>query len=215
MATWDRVIGHVDMDSFYASVEVRDRPALAGKPLAVGGSADGRGVVSSASYEARAFGVRSAMPMSTALRKCPDLIVLGGDMAKYQHVSRQLRAIFDSFSPRVEPISLDEAFLDLTGSERLLGGVHEIGQSVRRRIRDELSLTLSREMSERFGVPATVVANTVAYTFHTANPTDRPDLVRYICSFEMLTGQPVPDPTIADCSDFDPAVAATEMAPKR
>lgn len=143
MASWDRVIGHVDMDSFYASVEVRDHPALAGKPVAVGGAADGRGVVSSASYEARAFGVRSAMPMSTALRKCPDLVVLGGNMSKYQHVSRQLREIFDSFSPQVEPLSLDEAFLELTGTERLLGGVREIGTAIRARIRNDLSLTAS------------------------------------------------------------------------
>lgn len=148
MAAWERVIGHVDMDSFYASVEVRDRPSLRGKPLAVGGSADGRGVVSSASYEARRFGVRSAMPMSTALRKCPDLVVLGGDMAKYQHVSRELRQIFDSFSPRVEPLSLDEAFLDLTGSEKLLGGPREIGEAIRRRIASDLSLTGSVGIAE-------------------------------------------------------------------
>ncbi|MBZ0268689.1 DNA polymerase IV, partial [bacterium] len=129
------------MDSFYASVEVRDRPSLRGKPVAVGGAADSRGVVSSASYEARRYGVRSAMPMATALRRCPELIVIGGEMAKYQDVSRKLRKIFDAFSPRVEPLSLDEAFLDLTGSEKLLGGPREIGEAIRRRIHSELSLT--------------------------------------------------------------------------
>ncbi len=138
---WDRTIAHVDMDSFYVSVEVRDDPKLRGKPVAVGGSSDFRGVVSSASYEARRFGVRSAMPMSTAKRRCPDLVVVPGNMAKYRDASRRLRAIFDDFSPAVEPLSLDEAFLDLTGAERLLGTPREIGEAIRRRIRDDLSLT--------------------------------------------------------------------------
>ena len=141
MAAWDRTIAHVDMDSFYVSVEVRDDPKLRGKPVAVGGSSDFRGVVSSASYEARRFGVRSAMPMSTAKRRCPDLVVVPGNMAKYRDASGRLRAIFDDFSPAVEPLSLDEAFLDLTGAERLLGTPREIGEAIRRRIRDDLSLT--------------------------------------------------------------------------
>jgi DNA polymerase-4 len=143
MSEWKRVIAHVDMDSFYASVEVRDNPSLRGKPIAVGGDARRRGVVSSASYEARKFGVRSAMPMATALRMCPDLIVVPGRMSKYVDASRTLRGVFREFSPLVEPISLDEAFLDLTGAQRLLGAVREIGEAIRRRISEELRLTAS------------------------------------------------------------------------
>lgn len=143
MSGWKRVIAHVDMDSFFASVEVRDNPSLAGKPIAVGGHPGKRGVVSSASYEARRFGVRSAMPMATALRMCPDLIVVPGRMSKYADASRKLREIFREFSPLVEPLSLDEAFLDLTGAQRLLGTVREIGEAIRRRIAEELHLTAS------------------------------------------------------------------------
>jgi DNA polymerase-4 len=143
MSEWKRVIAHVDMDAFYASVEVRDNPSLAGKPVAVGGDPKRRGVVSSASYEARAFGVRSAMPMSTALRKCPDLIVVPGRMSKYEDASRKLGEVFREFSPIVETLSLDEAFLDLTGSARLLGPVARIGEAIRRRIVEELALTAS------------------------------------------------------------------------
>lgn len=138
---WDRVIAHVDMDAFYASVEVRDDPSLAGKPIAVGGAADRRGVISSASYEARRFGVRSAMPTATARRLCPDLVLVPGHMAKYQAASRVLRRIFEEFSPRVEPLSLDEAFLDLTGADRLLGEPEAVGERLRTRIREELALT--------------------------------------------------------------------------
>lgn len=131
------------MDSFYASVEVRDDPALAGRPVVVGGRADGRGVVSSASYEAREFGVRSAMPTARALRLCPDLVIVPPRPDKYSTASRVLRGVFDEFSPLVEPLSLDEAFLDLTGTQRLLGSPGEIGESIRHRVVEELSLTAS------------------------------------------------------------------------
>jgi len=137
------VIAHVDMDAFYASVEVRDDPNLAGRPLVVGGRADGRGVVSSASYEARAFGVRSAMPTARALRLCPDLVVVPPRPAKYATASRILRRVFDEFSPLVEPLSLDEAFLDLTGTQQLLGSPRAIGEAIRRRVTEELRLTAS------------------------------------------------------------------------
>jgi DNA polymerase-4 len=131
------------MDSFYASVEVRDDPTLAGLPVVVGGDADRRGVVSSASYEARKWGIHSAMPMATARKRCPELVVVSGHMGKYVTVSRALRRIFREFSPLVEPLSLDEAFLDLTGAERLLGSPREIGEAIRRRIREDLALTAS------------------------------------------------------------------------
>ena len=115
---WPRVIAHADMDAFYASVEQLDNPALRGLPVIVGGRSR-RGVVTSASYEARRFGVRSAMPAHEAHRRCPEGIFVPGRMARYAEVSRAVRAAFDEFSPIVEPLSLDEAFIDLTGTHRL------------------------------------------------------------------------------------------------
>ena len=133
---------HVDMDAFYASVEVRANPALAGKPVLVGG-AGGRGVVASASYEARAFGVTSAMPMARALRLCPEAVVVSPDFTRYEAVSRELRQIFLSVTPLVEPLSVDEAFCDVGGSVRLFGPPPRIAATLRQRIRDELGLPAS------------------------------------------------------------------------
>lgn len=137
-----RVIMHADMDAFYASVEQRDNPALQHKPLAVGGSGP-RGVVAAASYEARQYGVRSAMPSIEAKRKCPDLIFVRGNMALYKRESAKIFAIFNDFSPSVERVSLDEAFIDLTGTSRLLGPPSTIGQKLRQRVREELNLPVS------------------------------------------------------------------------
>ena len=140
-------IMHVDMDAFYAAIEQRDNPELKGKPVIVGGTIESRGVVSTASYEARKYGVHSAMAMTEAHRRCPDGIYLPVDMQKYRRVSRQLMEIFHRFTPDVEAISLDEAFLDLTGSQKLFGPAEEIGMEIKRLIREELQLTASVGLS--------------------------------------------------------------------
>lgn len=137
-----RTILHVDMDSFFASVEQRDDPALRGRPVIVGGKSD-RSVVSAASYEVRPFGVRSAMPMAVARRLCPDAIVVEPRMRRYAEVSESVFAIFHRYTPLVEGLSLDEAFLDVTGSRSLHGDGETIAKAIRASIRAELALTAS------------------------------------------------------------------------
>lgn len=134
---------HVDMDAFYASVEVRDNPSLAGLPVCVGGPASGRGVIAAASYEARAFGVHSAMPSAEARRRCPELVLLPPDFDKYTSVSREVMGIFQRYTPMVEPLSLDEAFLDVTGSERLFGDGIQVGRAIKADILRETGLVAS------------------------------------------------------------------------
>lgn len=137
------MILHVDMDAFYASVEERDRPELAGRPLIVGGTPEGRGVVAAANYAVRKFGVHSAMSTATALRLCPHAIVLPVRMSHYAAISRQIRAIFFRYTPLVEPLSLDEAFLDVTGSEKLFGRAERIAGRIKQEIRSETGLVAS------------------------------------------------------------------------
>lgn len=137
------MILHVDMDAFYASVEQRDRPELRGKPVLVGGSVEGRGVICAASYEARKFGAKSAMPTATALRLCPQAVLLPVRMGYYSGISRQIREIFFSFTPLVEPLSLDEAFLDVRGCEALFGTALEIARKLKQRVRSEIQLIAS------------------------------------------------------------------------
>ena len=140
----ERTILHVDLDAFFAAVEQRDRPELRGKPVIVGGGGPhDRGVVSAASYEARTFGVHSAMPLREAGRLCPDGVFLPVDGAKYQSVSREVMAILRRFSPLVEPISIDEAFIDVTASVRLLGLPLVIGRLLKARVRAETGLAVS------------------------------------------------------------------------
>jgi DNA polymerase-4 len=138
-----RQIIHVDMDAFYASVEQRDRPELRGRAVIVGGDPKSRGVVSAASYEARKFGVHSAMPMAQAVRLCPQGVVLPVRMDRYAEVSHTIHAIFEQYTPLVEPISLDEAFLDVTDSIDLFGPAEQIGRDIKRQIREETQLTAS------------------------------------------------------------------------
>lgn len=137
-----RWIMHVDMDAFFASVEQFDNPKLRGLPVIVGGQSD-RGVVSTCSYEARAYGVHSAMPMVEARRLCPQAVFLPGRMRRYQEVSRQIMSIFDDFSPLVEPLSVDEAFMDISGMERLAGPEQAIGIKVKAAIKTSTGLTAS------------------------------------------------------------------------
>lgn len=158
---------HVDLDAFFASVEQRDDPSLRGKPVLVGGSRK-RGVVAAASYEARVFGVFSAMPMAEAMRRCPHAIVVPHRMERYAAASEAFFAILADFSPTVEALSFDEAFLDLTGTARLLGAPIEVGRAIKQRVRDELALVAS------VGVAPTKMGAKIA------SDIDKPDGLRIV-----------------------------------
>lgn len=138
-----RHILHADFDAFYASVEQRDDPSLRGKPVVVGGSPEGRGVVASASYEARRFGVRSAMPMRTAFRLCPDAIRVGAHFDRYREASQGVMAIFRDITPLVEPLSLDEAYLDVSECVDDTRSPESIARLLKERVNAELGLTIS------------------------------------------------------------------------
>jgi len=161
VSVWPRVVFHVDMDAFYASVEQRDDPSLQGRPVVVGGTSR-RGVVSTCSYEARVFGVRSAMPTAEAHRLCPQAVFLPGRMDHYVAVSRELNGIFARYSPVVEPLSLDEAFLDMTGTERLFGAPERTA----RRLQDEVA----RELR----LPCSVGVATVKFVAKIASDLEKP-----------------------------------------
>jgi DNA polymerase-4 len=152
----ERTILHVDLDAFFAAVEQRDRPELRGRPVIVGGEPGGRGVVSAASYEARRFGVHSAMSLTEAVRRCPDGVFLPVDGRRYQQASREVMAVLRRFTPQVEPISIDEAFLDVTGSRALFGDGESIARQIRATTREEVGLTAS------VGVAATKLVAKIA-----------------------------------------------------
>ena len=168
-----RAILHVDLDAFYAAVEQRDDPALRGKPVLVGGSAR-RGVVAACSYEARRFGIRSAMPMAEALRRCPRAIVVPHRMDRYADASRAFFGILGDYSPEVEGLSLDEAFVDVTASERLLGDGVAIARAIKQRVRAELDLVAS------VGVAPIKLAAKIA------SDIDKPDGLRVVPPGELL-----------------------------
>lgn len=134
---------HVDLDAFFVSVEQVDHPELKGKPVVVGGRPDTRGVVAAASYEARAFGVHSAMPLRTAARLCPQCIFVEGNFARYSETSRKFMAILADFSPFIEPMGLDEAYLDVTGFESLHGTIRQMGYAIKKRVKAELGINVS------------------------------------------------------------------------
>jgi DNA polymerase-4 len=136
-------VGHADLDAFYASVEERDCPDYRDRPVVVGALPGHRGVVAAANYRARAFGIHSAMPIAEAYRRCPDAVYLRPDMAKYAEVSRQIFQVLGTLAPVVEPVSVDEAYLDLTGLERLIGPPEKVGREIKRRILEETGLRVS------------------------------------------------------------------------
>jgi DNA polymerase-4 len=138
-----RWVGHADLDAFYASIEERDRPECRGRPVVVGALPGHRGVVAAANYKAREFGIHSAMPITEAYRRCPEAVYLRPDMAKYTRVSREIFKILETITPVVEPVSVDEAYLDLSGLEKLLGPPAAIGREIKRRILGAIGLTVS------------------------------------------------------------------------
>jgi len=138
-----RTIMHIDLDAFFVSVEQTENPKLKGKPVVVGGRPDRRGVVASASYEARSFGIHAGMPLTTAYRLCPQAIFIEGSFPKYGDASQRFMAILADFTPFLEPVGLDEAYLDVTGFESIYGSIHQMALTIKQRIKDELGLCAS------------------------------------------------------------------------
>ena len=161
--TWARIVAHADMDAFYAAIEQLDDPALQGRPVLVGPRSD-RGVVLTASYEARPYGVGSAMPMAKARRMCPSAIIIPPRFDRYQEVSETIMKVFSNFSPDVEALSLDEAFLDMTGSEQLFGDPKSIGRRLKTAIREATG-----------GLTASVGLSATKYVAKVASACQKPD----------------------------------------
>ncbi|HTF89887.1 MAG TPA: DNA polymerase IV [Planctomycetota bacterium] len=175
MTTAPITILHVDMDAFYTAVEVRDNPSLADLPVCVGGGAHQRGVIASASYAARKFGVRSAMPTGQALSLCPQLVLVPPDFERYTRESRRIMEVFRSYTPLVEPLSLDEAFLDVAGCERLFGDAIEIGRAIK------------RDILRNTGLVASVGVAPTKFLAKLASDMDKPDGFRVIRPEEVRT----------------------------
>jgi DNA polymerase-4 len=179
---WPRVIVHADMDAFYAAVEQLDDPALRGRPLLIG-PPSARGVVLTASYEARPFGVGSAMPMMRARKLCPQALVVPPRFERYQQLSKVIMQLFADFSPCVEPLSLDEAFLDMTGSERLFGAPEQIGRSIKTAVRDATG-----------GLTVSVGISSTKYVAKVASGYSKPDGLTIVAPSDVakwLAPQPV------------------------
>ena len=190
-----RAIIHLDMDAFYPAVEVLDNPTLKGKPVIVGGGRE-RGVVSSASYEARTFGVHSAQPMATAMRLCPNGVFLPVRMSRYKKVSKQIFEIFLRFTPLVEPLSIDEAFLDVTGSIRLFGEPVEIAKRIKQMVVEETGLTISAGVA-----PSKFVAKI-------ASDMDKPDGLTVVPSEPSNVADASTGSSLRFCSSNLPAICA-------
>ena len=159
MSRWPHIVVHADMDAFYAAVEQLDDPTLRGRPVLVGPNSQ-RGVVLTASYEARPFGVGSAMPVAVARRRCPEAVIVPPRFARYEAISRQVMQVFADFSPDVEPLSLDEAFLDMTGAEHLFGPPAAMARRLREAVHDAVGLSIS------VGVSGTKYVAKVASAFN-------------------------------------------------
>ncbi len=171
---WPRVIVHADMDAFYAAVEKLDDPTLAGKPVIVGGTSR-RSVVSTASYEARLFGVGSSMPMAEAHRRCPHAVCLPVRMERYNEVSEMIMRVFGSFSPLVEPLSLDEAFIDMSSAQRLFGKPHQMGQGIKDAVKEATG-----------GLTVSVGVSTTKYVAKVASDVHKPDGLTVVPAHEVL-----------------------------
>lgn len=202
-----RKIIHIDADSFYASVEVRENPSLRGKPIAVGGAAEQRGVVATASYEARRFGVHSALSTARALQLCPDLIVIAPRFDLYRQVSQKFHELFRTYTSRIEPLSLDEAYLDVSESEQCQGSATLIANELRRRIREELKLTVSAGVApNKFLAKVASDWNKPDGTF-TISPEQVPSFVSTLAVSKIngvgkVTAQKLRDMGVETCGDL-------------
>ena len=189
-----RKIIHIDMDAFYASVEQRDNPELRGKPLAVG-HAEERGVVAAASYEARRYGVRSAMASQKAKRLCPQLIFVPGRMDVYKSVSRQIHEIFHEYTDIIEPLSLDEAFLDVTENKKDISLAVDIAKEIKQKIRDQLNLVASAGISyNKFLANIASMAPRIQFHDHPSAHASDPnltDMARTNQDIDVIEGSPV------------------------